>query len=292
MAFKFIIYSFAYDSNNGGTMVLHFLCHLLNQNGYEAYIWRADQPFYRSVFSKKYLKYLKIQKQPFYTNPLWNTPLATKETLDNAIVIYPEITNGNPLKAKHVIRWLLHKPAFHSGKVEFGKNELILGYGKNFSTQKYPITDHNLLSIKYIMREIFQQTNFGPRDGSCHMIRKGKNKQFVHDKNSVLVDDFSQQELAKIFNKVEYFISYDPYTFYSRYASLCGCKSIIIPDEGVPKEAWHPDERLHYGIAYGFDDIDYALNTRDKMLEQLDIEEEKNIESIQKLVHMCKEYFQ
>jgi hypothetical protein len=38
---KFIIFSGSYSEDSGGTVVLHQLCHLLNTNGYEAYLYPA-----------------------------------------------------------------------------------------------------------------------------------------------------------------------------------------------------------------------------------------------------------
>ena len=46
---KFVIYTHRYDVNSGGLIVLHFLCHMINTLGYEAYLW----PAYRPIFKKK-----------------------------------------------------------------------------------------------------------------------------------------------------------------------------------------------------------------------------------------------
>lgn len=294
---KFIIYSHRYDINSGGLIVLHFLCHLLNNLGYEAYLW----PSYRPIFNSKrpikslgqFVKYYRKElHRSFTVNKNWNTPVAkNRQVLDNAIVVYSEIVDGNPLNVKNVVRWLLHTPGFHNKKVKFSPNEMIFGFGEKFSTQEFQINKDNLLTIFYIMTDIYKQTNFNDRVGSCHMIRKGKDKEFVHEKDSLLVDGMSHEELSEIFNQKKYFISYDPYTYYSIYASLCGCISIIIPDNGVKKEQWHPKVEDTYGLAYGLDDIEYAEKTKRLMLEYIEKQQNENIKSVENFILECDKYF-
>ncbi len=294
---KFLIYTHRYDVNSGGLIVLHFLCHILNTLGYEAYLW----PSYRPIFKKKepfksitkFLKYYKKElHRPFTTNKNWNTPiLKSIYGNEDIIVVYPEIVDGNPLELKNVVRWLLHKPGFHNKKIDFNENDLIFGYGEKFSTLEYPIKKNNTLYLTYIMTDIYYQTNFDDRQGSCHMIRKGKNKKNIHPDDSLLVDGMTHEELSNIFNEKKYFISYDTYTFYSIYASLCGCISIVVPDAGVSKEEWHPKVEDRYGIAYGLEDIEYAKDTKHKMIKYINEQQNLNLESVKYFAESCKKYF-
>lgn len=292
---KYIIYARPFNIDSGGAIVLHLLCHLLNKNGYEAYLWPIKPEIDKKRPIKSLIRLLKYElmflSKMFKTNKSFNTPHANLKDLEDSIVIYPEIVYGNPLNAKNVVRWLLHKPGFHKGKFYFGNNELLFGFGKPCSGSGIEITEENTLIIKYIMTDIYKQTNFSERKGSCHMIRKGKNKPFIHDENSVLVDQFSHEELQKIFNQVKYFISYDTYTYYSVYASLCGCISIIVPDEGVSKEEWYPEVEDRYGKAYGLNDINYSIETKQKMLEYIESQKEKNNISVKYFVNKCNERF-
>lgn len=63
------------------------------------------------------------------TNPLFNTPLLKDveqlKDLDSWAVVYPEIVAKNPMKAKNVIRWFLHYPGFHTGKINYAKRRVI-----------------------------------------------------------------------------------------------------------------------------------------------------------------------
>lgn len=270
---KYIIYTYNFDINVGGILVLYQLCHLLNELNENAFVWIEGGP-------------------PHVLYEQFNTPIASVQDLEDAIVIYPEIVDGNPLGAVNVVRWLLHRPGFHTGNVNFGRNELVFGYKKEFSGSGIEINEENILNIKYLMTDIYKQTNFESRSATCYMIKKGKSKKIVHNiDDSKLIDNLSHSEVCKIFNESKFFISYDPYTFYSVYASLCGCISIVVPDENVAEEDWLSCEADRYGIAYGFDDIEYALETKPLMEIYLKSQEEENIKSIRNFIKKCNKYF-
>ena len=80
--------------------------------------------------------------------------------------------------------------------------------------------------------------------------------------------------MAEVFNRVRVCISYDAYTMYSAYAAMCGCLSIVVPEEGVSKEKWLPNPADRYGMAYGFDDLLHAEQTRQLVLPRLKAQEQ------------------
>jgi hypothetical protein len=94
------------------------------------------------------------------------------------------------------------------------------------------------------------------RLGTAYCLRKGAHKPITHDlTNSVCIDQLPHEEVARIFKRVTHFYCYDTLTAYYHLAAACGCKVVIIPDEGVAKENWlTPKARA--GIAYGIDEID------------------------------------
>jgi hypothetical protein len=91
----------------------------------------------------------------------------------------------------------------------------------------------------------------------------------IHDtSNSILIDGKSHQQVAAIFKSVKQFVSYDAHTLYSSLAAIAGCESVVVPLEGMTKEQWRPNVEDRYGIAYGFDDIEFARTTRPLALER------------------------
>jgi hypothetical protein len=270
----------------GGILVLYYLCHLLRTLGESAFIGHNIKDTRR--------KGIKVWKRRLQGIPF--DVESHDEKITDEIVIYPETMMGNAKNAKNVVRYLLHKPGFHTnGRIEYGDNELVIGWGQEVSGSGYEITDENNIKIIYNMDDVYYQTNFGERTKTCYMIRKAKKtptKEInFHPADSICLDKKSHTEVARILNECDRFICYDPYTYYSTFATKCGCTSIVIPDEGVSKEDWKPNVKDTYGIAYGLDDIEYAIETKDKFLEYQKEIEQNNIDAVKKFVKLCEEYF-
>jgi len=274
LKYKYVIWSPGFNINSGGILCLHYLCHLLNEIKHDAYI------YYKNKENTKYNNYgLNIKIWPNH------------HVDDNTIVIYPEIVDHNPLNAKNIVRWLLHKPGFWTGRVNFGEKDLIVGYGEETSSKKFIINKQNILKIEYIMNDVYYNKNMS-REHTCYSIRKSRKKSHdQHPKNSICIDNKSHSEINEIFNMSHTFINYDPYSYFSTYAVLCGCESIVIPDNGLSKEEWKPDITNRYGIAYGFDDLEYARATKYLLFTKIANQHNTNIEMVKNFTELCKGYF-
>lgn len=295
---KFIVYSPEYDENSGGSIALHRLCDLINRAGHECYLQPVDWVSFQSGTLKKTRQLCrallnKITNHKFKTNPKFITPIAKKEYIDDAIVIYPEIIKNNPLRSKKVVRWLLYKispddPILNNSK------DLFFYYQEafNIKSKNKIINVGGQLQAIYVLDEIYKNNNNNNRIGTCYAIRKGKGKNIIHNnKESILIDNLDHKQISKIFNKSEIFISYDSYTMYSNYAAMCGCISIVVPDPGLDKNKWQPTEDLRLGVAYGFDDTEWAKQTASKVGEFLKKQETEKNKSIINFIETCNEYF-
>ncbi|MEH0833148.1 WavQ [Pectobacterium cacticida] len=296
------IYAPSYDVNNGGAIVLHRLCHVINNiKGFQAYLVKYSTKkrrmgFIRNAFK---LRCVNDKKDKYKINENWNTPVWDKYTYPkNSVVIYPEIVNNNPLKIKNVVRWLLHQPGFHTNKIEYLPGELYFKFNSAIDDFDFPGSTLSQNELKVIYYPIDIYNNSGKdemkRDiHSCHMVRKGKDKKFVHDENSVSIDGLSHEEVASIFRRSKRFICYDDYTAYSIFAVLCGCESVVIPDEKKTIDEWYPNITDRYGIAYGLSESQrqWALETRHKVLEHIINEHEKCEHNVQICLKEIKEYF-
>jgi len=252
----FIIYTYDYSPGVGGIKVMHKLCDLLNNNGFESYLMPINI------------------RDDFYICSDYNTPIISQNILDNiedTIVVYPEGIHGNPLNAKNVVRWILGPPLQKDFET-YSKSDLIYWYMDyyyiDFLGQK-----ENKLFITEFHDDIFTNINY-KRQGSCYTIRKATPKILVHPENSYFISFDSAGDLinlANLFNKTEKFYCYDNYTFLYTQAAMCGCISIVIPDRIKTKKQWLEGSKLNkYGVAYGEDDISRALKTLPLLFEEIE----------------------
>jgi hypothetical protein len=296
--FKFIIYAPRYDEQSGGAIVLHKLCDSLNELGYEASLWPFDKPrfIWRRVhyYLIKLFLYYSIR---FFRSSVLNSrdlhaPFATSSDIDNSIVIYPEVIHGNPLEAPRYVRWLLHKPGFHTGLIGKRDRELYFYFLEAFNDHIPGAICGGKLTVLDYFKDLYKIENHGVRSKVGYIIRKGINREDLPNLNDHwILDGLDHSKMAKAFNECVKCYFYDPYTLYSTYAALCGCVPVIVPLPGIAKEQWFPEEDLRYGIAYGEDDIPYAIATRVKLIDRLEKDEESNGKTIHQFAGTVKFFF-
>lgn len=306
---KFLIIAPEYADTNGGVIVQHKLCHLLNSVGYEAYLYplincRINDPHgrLRSLWNGlkddigllKYRWGKKFVVNPYFKTPLWKNfdPMNS----DEWIVVYGEVVTGNPLRAKNVIRWLLHQPGYFSKIVCYGRGELYFKYGsgiKDFYIDGSR-TSPNKLNITHYPTEYYNMDGVASRrDGVAYCIRKGRNKsQKDLPKGAILIDEMGHEQVSKILKRVRLFISYDDYTAYSKFALMCGCDSVVVPSEGVSEEQWCTEESARWGIAYGMDRLSWARGTAHLQLSRIEQLMKESEETVRRFALEAMEYFQ
>lgn len=225
------------------------------------------------------------------SNPIFNNFYKGEPiNYENTVVFYSEGINGNPLNATHVVRWLLAPLGLCSDLnvyKTYGKNDLVYYFHPEdkFINEAEKVGNiYKLLNLIYV-NPLAKNNNLGKRIGTCYTLRKShyhKKLQLVHPPNSFNVDSHSSQlELISHFNKYKYFISYDPLTFISVIAALCGCISIVKKVDGMSKDEWLKNTAFGdyikdtgvttiYGIAYGSDDLTNAIDTLHLVKQQVE----------------------
>jgi hypothetical protein len=303
---RFYVYAPSYNANSGGCIALHKLAHLINtETEHQAFLVpRVLEKFNfqstKKVFSNLIIFYkLCKEKWNYRTNPFFQTPVITSvasKELDNSICIYPEITFGNPLQAKNVVRWFLHQPGHFTNEICFGLGEIYFKFNsavRDFELYRSRVSKNELKVIHYPL-EIYNKDNTETkRSGTCYMMRKGKHKKPVHPEDSICLDKLSHGEIAEVFKKTECFISYDDYTAYSLFAVLCGCKSVVIPSDNISVEDWYPDEKDRFGISYGFskEQLEWAESTKSKVKDVVEAEHARSIDMVLHFVKEVQDHF-
>jgi hypothetical protein len=303
---KFLVYAPSYNQNSGGCVVLHKLVHIINETTeHEAVlvprrfeIWHLGGIRRTLGNIKRYVKAC-FEKVNYKTNPSFNTPVAksiSKKELENCICVYPEVHYGNPLKARNVVRWFLHQPGHFTKEVYFGVGELYFKFNsaiKDFELHRSKLSKNELKVIHYPLDIYHENDTPSERTGTCYLVRKGKDKTWVHDSQAICIDGMSHEDIAKVFSRTKRFISYDDYTAYSLFAILSGCESIVIPSDNIDVNDWYPNEMDRYGISYGLshEQLKWAKRTRHLVLEHVNNEHAKSEENVVIFTKECKSYF-
>ena len=265
---KFYIYfGIPFDPYTGGIVALHKLLHNLNFLGEEAYINTLDK--HPNWLGKSYKDNDVID-------------------YDNSIIIYPEVINDNPLNFKYVVRWLLYER-----NTIFPKTDWIYSFWDYFKPHQDNLDQlKGLLSAFDLQKNIFYDKGGRISGSTCYVVRKGSNKKLdKHPRDSLQIDNYKElggnEYLSKIFSKHEFFISYDDATFLTVQAALCGCIPIIIPNDNISEDIWKNSIDLQYGHSYGLNNIQYAINTRNELLNVIKEMEKKSLEQTKKFIKDC-----
>lgn len=232
-----------YVDTSSGIRVLHYLCHSLNKIGQEAYV-------------------LTRATSPRLDTPSLTTAMAERHKAlgREPIVVYPEITSGNPLGAKMVVRLLLNKPGFFLGDTSktFGEGDLVYCYDKDFLPSGVP--GEELLIPAIDTRRFNNRDN--PDDGKRalkllylrHAEARGlaipdydflKGARVISPKSPVPYD-----QLAVLFRKAEYLFTFER-TAAASEALLCGCPVVYLESELLSARPYeHLGGKL--GTAWGY----------------------------------------
>lgn len=301
----FIIFAPSYSEISGGAVAMHKLCHLINSLGGKAFLFPMFESFYlnqinfRRVILRMLHRHLKSSFSQYKVHGHWETPVITKLSsevdLSNSIVVYPEITFGNPLNAPYVVRWMLHNPGFHKGTFYYGTDELHFKFNTAIQDFNYPRCTlwKDKLEVIHYPLDLYNEIDTSPtRSGRAYCIRKGRNRVRKEDlSDGVIIDGMSHQDVARTLKSVEQFISYDTYTAYSKFAALCGCDSIVIPEDGVDITDWYSDPADRLGVAYGFEEIEWARKTRQDLKAAVAQQHERSAEDVKRFLLATESFF-
>ena len=280
---KFLIYSFNYDWKSGGNQVLHDLGKILSKD-YTTYVFGTTTVFESKAICVNIDKAKEIAIQ------------------DDVITIYPEVISGNPFNAKNVVRYVLYYPGWHAGDKQYSDDELIITYNNEYvKDTKYD----NAFVLTVLNPKLNIMKNYDKKRNKIGLLVR-KCKDFEYKMNLlnkykhllklpiISIDDeinkcTDLRNLSKIYNTISLFISFDPHTYHSIMAALCGCTSVVIPSKEISNQEFYNLQK--YGISYGFENIDFAKLTHGKMIENLKEMEKDTFVQCADFVKLVKSHF-
>ncbi len=284
---NYIVCAPSFNPNSGGTIFLHQLVHALNARGERAAVWPMPR-VYEPGRLVKLKEYFFARK--FETSSDLNTPVATKaDVTPNTVAVYPEITQGNPLGARHVARWLLYTPG-KKHPFDFGDDELFFRVDEFADLPD--VTGGATDLFMWTVNRTYQNEQRADRKGACFIVRKGdKLERHKVTEDAIQVDGMTHEEINEIFNSCEVFYSYDDATMYSQYAAVCGCLSVVLPSNDPDRDGMLANHMLgRYGIAYGLEEekIAHAKATQHQVIDLLNEREREGERTVDRFIEITR----
>jgi len=198
--------------------------------------------------------------------------------------IYPEISKGSISGVDIHVRWILAPVGVNcpvTNTKTWNETDLIFNYATS-TGKNVPLT--NILQVVNtpakgddtdISDELFYSKN---RTGIAWMMRKGnrfhKNIIPIHNQTGFISTNVDGKIKVRDLQKFEYFVTYDPYTYWTWFAAMQGTISIVYPTANMTKTEWALGTFLGSylqelnqtdipGVAYGWEEseIEYARRT-------------------------------
>ncbi|EEG06989.1 glycosyl transferase family 2 [Pseudogulbenkiania ferrooxidans 2002] len=227
----YYVYAPPYRETSGGVRALHYLCHELNLRGQEAYVMQGD------------------------TSPTLLTPELTPEIYQahlgagrEPIVIYPEIIQGNPMRARHVVRYLLNVPGALTntslGDLGWSADDLLYVHGYDVLPEGWQA---GLLQVPLVDTRVYHADGVddGERHGHLVWLNRYLNKggepwplTAEATEISFRVPNRSPAELAALYRGAELLFTYEHSTACFE-ALLCGCPVVYLPNPIMLEKPMH-----------------------------------------------------
>lgn len=229
---KYLVWSYDYTADSAGQKTMHLLCHELNLAGQDAYVCFEGR------------------------NPEWDTPYRSGPIDDDEwIAVYPEIVEGNPLKARHVARWMLNKPLERCYQPP----------GVRFSF--WPLFDPApLLHLPAIELDLYEDRHL-PRTLTTYWVGK-ENKRLDLPGATQIGGGGDKEWLADILNRSAVMYTFDMISGMNEIARLCGCPVVFVSGGRITKEEF--DDHIA-GPGFGWDEIPEPFDAAVPRQRQLDL---------------------
>ncbi|MBX9774031.1 MAG: hypothetical protein K2Y71_06420 [Xanthobacteraceae bacterium] len=240
----------AYSPLSGGIRAMNLLCYHLNRLGFDAFIINSPAKSDARV-PLRYLTPAIIREQ--------------KRQRREPIVIYPEITVGNPRGAKFVVRYLLNRPGFlmPGAELSYGKDDYFIDHAREHAPAG--VRSFDLFMPLVDRLHYFPPPTTSPRGG------------FVVFTNRAVVDPasfpdwltpcavlsiktpISHAELGELYRHSRAMVIFER-SIAIFEALFCGCPVICIGNENFNEETYHPRFR-DTGLIWGWHEQELAAAT-------------------------------
>ena len=282
----------------GGVIVMHLLAYKLAIRGYSVYVFCEPAYPHENI---KVIKSTKHSQDGFVSYFSWehfSYPLYT------TVSVFPQTSRGNWFNTPNVARWILYDTE-QDIENTYGLEDVYFNFG-NFKTFKD--CKHRPLTVFDFNFDKLYKVNTKDRRSFCHIIHKHtppNGEKIFELLGSENITDWKVKGgydyLREKLNEYEYFLTYDQKSFYTVAAGLCGTKSIILNpgpsyefapnafslSQEYSKKLTPLEYRLQnpyqmFGVAYGWEDMDWANKTIDLVTDYVHETDEINDKTVDK----------
>lgn len=213
-------------TRNNGVRVLYTLYSRLREAGYESFIFCPER-----------------QEAPYQYMLQFD-----RATRENDIVIYPEVISGNPLRFRHVVRYVLFYPGRLDGETTFFPAEKIF-------TWDCAYLDAPALRQPYVDRSLFYDAHL-PKRQNCYFVHKGGKWRDIPDMENMVEINMqfpeTREELAHLLQTTDILYSFDDHSALNLEAALCGAHVKIVRENDIvdyTKNILDDEKTLHRQFA-------------------------------------------
>jgi hypothetical protein len=231
----------AYSALSGGTRAMNLLCYHLNRSGFDAFIVHSPKNNEAPVPLRYLTRSIVKQQQRQRREP---------------IVVYPEITVGNPRRGRFVVRYLLNKPGFFKPGVElsYGKDDYFIDHAREHAPAGVRSFD---LFMPLVDRSCYFPPPAGsPRNGfAVFTNRADVDPQLFPDwltPSTILSikQPRTHAELGAIYRKSRAMVIFERSVAIFE-ALMCGCPVICIGNDNFNEATYQPRFR-DAGLIWGW----------------------------------------
>lgn len=256
MSRAYRIWAPPYRHRSGGVRALHRLAALLKEKGFEATIKEKPK-------NKDY------------------------------VAVYPETVGEiNPWGARHMVRYLLHRPGVVGGPKSYPDYVQRFCYHEMYRVSG----DEPLLTIQTIELDLFNLQGAGPRNTTSAWIGRAEKRGYLSGPpvGETLIQHnwpSSRRGVADLLKRSKVFYTYEPFTALMTEAGLCGCPTIIMTDmakypisrKEIAERAWNP-----LGAGWGMGELEKAKESLPQVLPHYLAMEERMKEQLKGFIEITQ----
>ena len=157
----------------------------------------------------------------------------TKDLQENAIMVYPEIVAGNPLRVRNVARLVLFYPGRNGGMKKYHHSEMVFTYRPEF------LPGADVLTIPWLDEQLFNNPGYTRTKDYCFVYKGGRwiDPPELRQLETITMSwPETREQLADLLKHTRTLYSFDSDSAILYEAIACGVNVLIVTKNGYVKQ--------------------------------------------------------